>query len=100
MVYFQCMGSDTTIKVPRHTRDKLQQLASEHETNIGALVSSVAEAIPTAAEVAAEQERTRLILAEKFGVDLGPADLVEGQRLWAQLDAGNDDALQQSAAPA
>lgn len=52
-------------------------------------------AIPTAAEIAAERERTRTVLAEKFGIDLGPDDLAEGQRLWAELLGGNDDALRQ-----
>jgi hypothetical protein len=85
--------ADTTIKVAKGIRDKLARLAAERGTNIGGLVASFAEATPTAAEIAAEQERTRAILAEKFGVELGHDDLAEGQRLWAALDAGDDDAL-------
>jgi hypothetical protein len=87
--------ADTTVKVAKSTRDRLAQLAGEHGTNIGALVATLAAHTPTAAEIAAERERTRMVLAERFGVQLGSADLAEGQRLWSALDSGDDGALDQ-----
>lgn len=90
------MAADTTIKVPFETRDRLAQLADEHNASIGGFVTGMAALIPTAEEVEAEAERTRETLA-KLGFALGPEDRAAGEALWAALDAGDDDALARAA---
>lgn len=86
----------TTVKVTMEARDRLAVLAAEKGQSIGAFISSVADRLPTAAELDARDERTRETLRQ-LGIELAPSDRAEGEALWAALDAGDDEALVRAA---
>ncbi|HEU0238930.1 MAG TPA: hypothetical protein VFR11_06560 [Micromonosporaceae bacterium] len=72
---------DTSIKVSKRTRERLAQLAAERRTTLRDLVEHLAAAEPTAAEFAHREQRARAVLAERFGVEVGPAELAASARL-------------------
>jgi hypothetical protein len=72
---------DTSIKVSKQTRERLAQLAAERHTTLKDLVEDLASSAPTAAELAERERRARAVLAEHFGVEVGPAELDASARL-------------------
>jgi hypothetical protein len=82
---------DTSIKVSKQTRERLAQLAAERHTTLKDLVEDLATAAPTAAEFAERERRARAVLAERFGVEVGPVELAASARL-REVIAGRDAA--------
>jgi hypothetical protein len=74
-------ADDTSIKVSRQTRERLTRLAAERHTTLKDLVEDLASSAPTAAELAEREQRARAVLAEHFGVEVGPAELAASARL-------------------
>ena len=72
---------DTSIKVSKQTRERLARLAAERHTTLKDIVGDLAAATPTAAELAERERRARTVLAERFGVEIGPAELGASARL-------------------
>ena len=72
---------DTSIKVSKQTRERLARLAAERHTTLKDLVEDLAAAAPTAAELAERERRARAVLAEHFGVEVGPVELAASARL-------------------
>ena len=72
---------DTSIKVSKQTRERLARLAAERHTTLKDLVEDLASSVPTAAELAERERRARAVLAEHFGVEVGPAELAASARL-------------------
>ncbi len=72
---------DTSIKVSKQTRERLARLAAERHTTLRDLVEDLAAATPTATELAEREQWARAVLAERFGVDVGPAELAASGRL-------------------
>lgn len=76
---------DTSIKVSRQTRERLARLAAERRTTLKDVVEELAAATLTAAELAEREQRARNVLAERFGVDVGDAELAASARLRAMI---------------
>jgi hypothetical protein len=76
---------DTSIKVSKRTRERLARLAAERNTTLKDIVEDLAAATPTAAELAERERRARTVLAEQFGVEVGPAELAASARLREQI---------------
>ena len=72
---------DTSIKVSKQTRERLARLAAERHMTLKDLVEDLAATAPTAAEFAEREQRARAVLAERFGVDVGPVELAASARL-------------------
>jgi hypothetical protein len=72
---------DTSIKVSKRTRERLARLAAERHTTLKDLVEELAGATPTAAELAKREQQARKVLAERFGVEVGPTELAASARL-------------------
>jgi hypothetical protein len=72
---------DTSIKVSKRTRERLARLAAERHTTLKDIVEDLAAAAPTAAELAERERRARAVLAERFGVEVGPVELAASARL-------------------
>jgi hypothetical protein len=72
---------DTSIKVSKHTRERLARLAAERHTTLKDIVEDLATATPTAAELAEREQRARAVLAERFGVEIGSVELAASARL-------------------
>jgi antitoxin MazE7 len=72
---------DTSIKVSKQTRERLARLAAERHTTLKGIVEDLAAAAPTAAELAERERRARAVLAEHFGVEVGPVELAASARL-------------------
>jgi hypothetical protein len=72
---------DTSIKVSKRTRERLAQLAAERHTTLKDIVEDLAAAMPTAAELAERELRARSVLADGFGVEVGPVELAAAARL-------------------
>jgi len=82
---------DTSIKVSKQTRERLAQLAAERHMTLKDLVDELAASAPTAAEVAERERQARAVLAERFGIDVGPAELAASARL-REVITGRDTA--------
>jgi len=80
---------DTSIKVSKQTRERLAQLAAERHTTLRDLVEDLAAAAPTAAELAERERRARAVLVERFGVEVGPAELAASARLRERIASRN-----------
>jgi hypothetical protein len=80
---------DTSIKVSKQTRERLARLAAERRTTLKDIVESLAAATLTAAELAEREQRARTVLAEHFGVEVGPAELAASSRLRDQIARRN-----------
>jgi hypothetical protein len=80
---------DTSIKVSKQTRERLARLAAERRTTLKDIVEDLAAATPTAAELAEREQRARAVLAEHFGVEVGPAELAASARLRQQIAGRN-----------
>lgn len=78
-------GDDTSIKVSKQARERLVRLAAERHTTLKDLVEDLATAAPTATELAERERRARAVLAERFGVEVGPAELDASARLREQI---------------
>ena len=78
-------GDHTSIKVSKQTRERLARLAAERHTTLKDLVEDLAAATPTAAELAERERRARTVLAERFGIEVGPAELAASARLREQI---------------
>jgi hypothetical protein len=72
---------DTSIKVSRQTRQRLARLAAERHTTLKDVVADLATATPTAEEFAEREQRARMVLAERFGVEVTEAELSASARL-------------------
>jgi len=81
---------DTSIKVSKQTRERLARLAAERHTTLKDLVEDLAAKAPTTAELAERERRARAVLAEQFGVEVGPAELAASARL-REVIARRDD---------
>lgn len=77
---------DTSIKVSKQTRERLARLAAERHTTLKDIVEDLAAATPTAAELAERERRARAVLAEHFGVEVGPVELAASARLREVID--------------
>lgn len=80
---------DTSIKVSKRTRERLARLAAERNTTLKDLVEDLAATALTAAELAERERRARAVLAEHFGVQVGPAELEASARLREQIARRN-----------
>jgi hypothetical protein len=76
---------DTSIKVSKQTRERLARLAAERHTTLKDIVEDLAAATPTAAELAERERRARAVLAEHFGIEVGPPELAASERLRQQI---------------
>ena len=76
---------DTSIKVSKQTRERLARLAAERHTTLKDIVEDLAAATLTAAELAEREQRARAVLAEHFGIEVGPAELAASARLREQI---------------
>jgi hypothetical protein len=72
---------DTSIKVSKQTRERLARLAAERRTTLKDIVEVLAAATPTATELAERERRARAVLAERFGIEVGPVELAASARL-------------------
>lgn len=79
---------ETTIKVDSRVRDRLAQLARERGTTIRDLVTSLAEATPTHEELGARAAAATAYIRTRVNPQLSDADLVAGERFWAEIEAG------------
>ena len=76
---------DTSIKVSKQTRERLARLAAERHTTLKDIVEDLAAATLTGAELAERERRARAVLAEHFGIEVGPAELAASERLRQQI---------------
>jgi hypothetical protein len=79
---------NTTIKIDAQVRDRLAQLARERGTTIRDLVTELAAATPTQAELSARAEAATAYVREHINPQLTDADLAAAERFWTELEAG------------
>jgi hypothetical protein len=80
---------DTSIKVSKQTRERLARLAAERHTTLKDIVEVLAAATPTEAEIAERERHARAVLAEHFGVEVGPVELAASARLREVIARGD-----------
>jgi hypothetical protein len=79
---------DTTIKVDTRVRDRLAQLARDRGTTIRDLVTELAAATPTQAELSARAQAATAYVREHINPQLTDADLAAGEMFWTEVEAG------------
>ncbi|WHM38389.1 hypothetical protein [Streptomyces sp. BPTC-684] len=85
--------SDAMIRVPAEVRDRLAVIAESRGTSIRSLVQEFAETTLTEEERRERAERTRLYLAEHFGVEVTDEESAAmGRRLREAFAQSQQDA--------
>ncbi|WP_190087037.1 hypothetical protein [Streptomyces longisporoflavus] len=81
-------ADETSIKVSTAARDRLAQLAAEHDTTIRSLVEDLAQSTPTQAEYAERAELARAELSSALGSAPSPEAEAKARALLERLGAG------------
>lgn len=77
---------DSTIKVDSAVRDRLALLAAQRGATIRDLVTELAASTPTQEEIAARHVAAMLYLREQLCPELDESDLVDGERIWRDME--------------
>lgn len=85
--------TDTTIKISTEVRDRLAQLAREQGTTIRDLVTELAGARLTRAELDARGAAARAYIKAHLCPGITDEDLDAGEQLWQDLAAGKVTSL-------
>ncbi|MEV4611064.1 hypothetical protein AB0K43_00480 [Kitasatospora sp. NPDC049258] len=75
------MADDTSIKVSRETRERLQLLAGQRGTTMRDLVEELAAQTPTAEELRARGEQARRYLSDHMGIEVTSDTMAASARL-------------------
>lgn len=81
------MMDDTSIKVSKAARERLNQLAAERGTTMRELVEKMAASTLTEAELAARAEKARHYLSAQMGIEVDDQALAASARLRAAIES-------------
>ncbi len=90
---------DTTIKVDSAVRDRLAVLAAQRGATIRDLVTELAVSTPTQEELAARHVAATSYLREQLCPELDENDLVEGERIWREMETSRGTSASRDEAP-
>ncbi|WP_405015259.1 hypothetical protein [Kitasatospora sp. NBC_01539] len=79
------MADDTSIKVSKETRERLQLLAGQRGTTMRDLVEQLAAQTLTEEELRARGEMARRYLRERMGIDVDDEAMAASARLRAMI---------------
>ncbi|MEZ0092516.1 hypothetical protein [Streptacidiphilus sp. EB129] len=79
------MADETSIKVSKAARERLNALAAERGTTLKDLVEDLAQSTPTADELAARADAAQRYLREHMGVEVTEEALAASARLRAAI---------------
>ena len=79
------MAEDTSIKVSKETRERLQLLAGQRGTTMRDLVEQLASQTLTQEELRARGEQARRYLREQMGIDVTDETMAASARLRALI---------------
>jgi oligoendopeptidase F len=92
--------SDVMIRVPAEVRDQLAAVAEARGTSLRALMQDIAAQTLTPEQIKERADRTRALLAERFGHDVTDAESAEMRRKMRAATAAHRAALAEAEAEA
>ncbi|WP_320778041.1 Arc family DNA-binding protein [Streptomyces sp. CRN 30] len=91
--------SDVMIRVPAEVRDQLAAVAEARGTSLRALMQDIAAQTMTPDQIRERAERTRDLLAERFGHDVSDEESAEMRRRMREASAARRAALAEAESP-
>ncbi|MFF7387150.1 Arc family DNA-binding protein [Streptomyces scabiei] len=87
--------SDVMIRVPAEVRDQLAAVAEARGTSLRALMQDIAAQTLTPEQIKERADRTRAVLAERFGHEMSEEESAEMRRKMWEATAAHRAALAQ-----
>ncbi|KFF96606.1 hypothetical protein IQ62_36025 [Streptomyces scabiei] len=85
--------SDVMIRVPAEVRDQLAAVAEARGTSLRALMQDIAAQTLTPEQIRERADRTRVLLADRFGHDVSDEESAEMRRKMREATAAHRVAL-------